>query len=148
MRGAQARCYVRRMRVKRSDLDTALDVGFAVVGVGLTAVATMVPEGLLGTAVTVPPGSLAVLPLLIGGPLVLRRRAPLLMWVICGWVYALQALATHQPPGVPSWSFVLCAGSYALAAHASLRRALAGLAVAVPGLTIYTVASHQRRWGW
>ena len=38
---------------------------------------------------------------------------------------------------------MVSAGSYALAAHDTLRRAVAGLAVAVPGLTIYAKASHQ-----
>jgi signal transduction histidine kinase len=147
MCGERARCYRRRMRVKRSYLDVALDVGLTVVGVGLAGVATMVPEGLLGTAVTVPSWPLAMLPLLIGGPLILRRRAPLLMWVIMWLGIALQALATHLPPRGPELVFVLCAGSYALAAHTSLRRAVAGLAVAVPGLTIYTVASHQKALG-
>jgi hypothetical protein len=52
---SRAWCYGRRMRVKRSDLDTALDVGFAVVGVGLTAVATWAPASLIGTTVSGPP---------------------------------------------------------------------------------------------
>jgi signal transduction histidine kinase len=131
----------------RSDLDTALDVGLTAVGVGLAGVATVVPEGLLGTPVIAPSWPLAVLPLLIGGPLILRRRAPLLMWGIVWLGITLQALVTHLPPRGPELVFVLCAGSYALAAYASLRRAVAGLAVAVPGLTIYTVASHQRLLG-
>jgi signal transduction histidine kinase len=135
------------MRVKRSDLDTALDVGLTVVGVGLAGAATVVPEGLAGSPVIAPSWPLALLPLLVGGPLIMRRRAPLLMWVIVWVGIALQALATHLPPSGPELVFVLCAGSYALAAHASLRHAVAGLAVAVPGLTIYTVASHQKFLG-
>jgi len=135
------------MRVTRSGLDTALDVGFAVVGVGLTAVATWTSTSLIGTPLTGPPWLLAVLPLLIGGPLLLRRRAPLLMWVIVWAGISLQALATHQPPEGPELVFVLCAGSYALAAHATVGRAIAGLAVAVPGLTILTMATHQSALG-
>ena len=147
MCAARPWCYVRRMRVKRSDLDTALDVGLTMVGVGLAGAATVVPEGLLGSPVIAPSWPLALLPLLIGGPLIVRRRAPLLMWVIVWVGIALQALATHLPPSGPELVFVLWAGSYALAAHASLRRAVAGLAVAVPGLAIYTVASHQKLLG-
>src|ERR1700732_50662 len=113
---ARARCYVPRMRVKRPVLDTALDGGFAVVGFGLTAVATWTSTSLTGTPLTGPPWLLAVLPLLIGGPLLLRRRAPLLMWVIVWVGISLQALATHLPPSGPELVFVLCAGSYALAA--------------------------------
>ena len=100
---ARARCYVRRMRVKRPVLDTALDAGFAVVGFGLTAVATWTSTSLTGTPLAGPPWLLAVLPLLIGGPLLLRRRAPLLMWVIVWVGISLQALATHLPPRAPSW---------------------------------------------
>jgi signal transduction histidine kinase len=144
---ARARCYVRRMRVKRPVLDTALDAGFAVVGFGLAAVATWTSTSLTGTPLTGPPWLLAVLPLLIGGPLLLRRRAPLLMWVIVWVGISLQALATHLPPSGPELVFVLCAGSYALAAHDTLARAVAGLAVAVPGLTIFTTATHQSALG-
>ena len=144
---ARARCYVRRMRMKRPVLDTALDAGFAVVGVGLTAVATWTSTSLIGTPLTGPPWLLAALPLLIGGPLLLRRRAPLLMWVIVWVGISLQALATRQPPAGPELVFVLCAGSYALATHDTLGRAIAGLAVAVPGLTIFTTATHQSALG-
>ena len=144
---APTRCYVRRMWVKRPVLDTALDAGFAVVGFGLTAVATWTSTSLTGTPLAGPPWLLAVLPLLIGGPLLLRRRAPLLMWIIVWAGISLQALATHLPPKGPELVFVLCAGSYALAAHDTLGRAIAGLAVAVPGLTIFTTATHQSALG-
>src|SRR3984957_20510673 len=107
---APNRCYVRRMRVKRPVLDTALDAGFAVAGFGLTAVATWTSTSLTGTPLTGPRWLLAVLPLLIGGPLLLRRRAPLLMWVIVWAGISLQALATHLPPRRPELVFVLCAG--------------------------------------
>ena len=135
------------MRVKWPEPGTVLDVGFAVVGVGLTAAALWVPGSLIGTAVTGPPLLVAVLPLLVGGPLVLRRRAPLLMWGLVWAGISVQALVTHQPPRGPELAFVVSAGSYALAAHDTLRRAVAGLAVAVPGLLIYATASHQRFLG-
>ena len=147
MCAARSGCYVRRMRVKWPTLDTALDAGFAVAGFGLTAVATWTSTSLIGAPLLGPPWLLAVLPLLIGGPLLLRRRAPLLMWVIMWAGIALQALATHLPPSGPEVVFVLCAGSYALAAHATLGRAIAGLAVALPGLTIFTAATHQSALG-
>ena len=147
MCAVRARCYLRRMRVKWSGLDPALDAGFAVLGFGLTAMSTWTSTGLTGTPLTGPPWLLAVLPLLIGGPLILRRQAPVLMWVMVWVGISLQTLVIHQPPSGPELVFVLCAGSYALAAHASLRRAVAGLAVAVPGLTIYTMAYHQKALG-
>src|SRR5580704_4424477 len=143
----RARCYFRHMRVKRTVLDAILDAGFAVVGFGLTAVATWTSTSLTGRPLAGPPWLLAVLPLLIGGPLLLRRRAPLLMWIIMWVGISLQALATHLPPKGPELVFVLCAGSYALAAHDTLGRAIAGLAVAVPGLTIFTTATHQSALG-
>lgn len=61
------------------DAGAVLDASIAIVGIGLTAVAVWGPPNLIGTAVAGPPWLLAVLPLLLGGPLVLRRRAPLLM---------------------------------------------------------------------
>src|SRR5580704_4423194 len=143
----RARCYFRHMRVKRTVLDAILDAGFAVVGFGLTAVATWTSTSLTGRPLAGPPWLLAVLPLLIGGPLLLRRRAPLLMWIIMWVGISLQALATHLPPKGPELVFVLCAGSYALAAHDTLGRAIAGLAVVVPGLTIFTTATHQSALG-
>ena len=69
------------------------------------------------------------------------------MWVIVWVGISLQALATHLPPKGPEPVFVLCAGSYALAAHDTLGRAIAGLAVAVPGLAIFTTATHQSALG-
>lgn len=132
------------MQVKWPERGTVVDAGFAVVGVALTALATWAPASLIGTTVSGPPLLQAVLPLLIGGPLLLRRRAPLLMWVMVWTGISLQALITHQEPRGPEMAFVLSAGSYALAAHASLRRALAGLAVAVPGMAIYDTASHPK----
>jgi signal transduction histidine kinase len=143
----RARCYVRRMQVKRPVLGTALDAGFAVLGFGLTAISTWSSTSLIGTPLTGPPWLLALLPLLIGGPLLLRRRAPVLMWVMVWVGISLQALATHEPPKGPELVFVLCAASYALAAYATLGWAIAGLAVAVPGLTIFTMASHQNALG-
>ena len=137
------------MRVKRPELGTVLDAGFAVVGVGLSATALWVPGRLIGaTAAGSPPALLlAVLPLLVGGPLLLRRRAPLLMWVLLWAGISVQALITRQPPRGPELAFVVSAGSYALAAHDTLRRAVAGLAVAVPGIAIYATASHQKFLG-
>jgi signal transduction histidine kinase len=132
------------MRVKRPELGTVVDVGFAAAGAGLTALASWAPSSLIGTTVTGPPALRTLLPLLVGAPLLLRRRAPLLMWILVWTGISLQALITRQEPQGPELAFVLAVGGYALGAHASLRRALAGLAVAVPGLTIYTTVSHPK----
>ena len=122
--------------------------GFAVVGVVWAAAATLYPNDEIGIAVTAPGWLLAVLPLLIGGPLFLRRRAPLLMWVLVWLGISVQALTTHQPPRGPELVFGLCAGSYALAAYASLGRAVAGLAVAVPGLMTTRWPATRKRSEW
>jgi signal transduction histidine kinase len=132
------------MQVKRPELGMLVDVGFAVAGAGLTALAAWAPASVIGTTITGPPVLRAVLPLLVGVPLLLRRRAPLLMWTLAWTGISLQALITRQEPPGPELVFVLSAGSYALAAHASLHRALAGLAVAVPGMTFYTVIAHPK----
>jgi len=143
MRTVLARRYVRCMRAMRRatvpDLGTVLDAGIALVGIGLTAVAAW-DRRLVGTAIVGPPWLLAVLPLLIGAPLAVRRRAPLLMWTVVWAGISLQALITRHPAGGPWLMFVLLVGSYSLAAHSSLRRALAGLAVAAPGAAIYILA--------
>jgi signal transduction histidine kinase len=144
MCGGRAWCYGRRMRVKRPERGTVVDAGFAGVGAALTALAVWAPSSVIGTTVTGPLALRAVLPLLVGAPLLLRRRAPLLMWILVWTGISLQGLVTRQEPPGPELAFVLAAGGYALPVHASLRRALAGLAVAVAGLTIYIVASHPK----
>src|ERR1039457_6077537 len=65
--------YVRCMRLTRRaagpDPDAVLDVGLAILGIGLTAVAAWRLRSLNGAGIAGPPWLLAVLPLLIGAPL-------------------------------------------------------------------------------
>jgi len=133
-------------RLASGDLGTIVDAWLGIVAAGLTAAAAWGPRGLIGG--TTIPGPLwlrALLPLLIGAPLLLRRRAPLLMWAAIWAAIALQALlaeggyakALHlafgpDPETPVAFTFVLFAGAYALGAYASLRRAAAGLILAVP----------------
>ena len=114
-------------RVAGTDPDV-VDVGLAIAGVTLTALAAWAPSGLTGTAIAGPSWLLALLPLLMGAPLVLRRRAPLVMWFAIWAVIALQCVITRHPPEGLEW-FVPFAGGYSLGAHANLRRAAVGLAV-------------------
>lgn len=127
------------------DPGAVLDASIAIVGIGLTAVATWGQQGVAWTGTAGPPWLLVVLPLLIGAPLAWRRRAPLLMWTVLWAGISLQALITRNPPQQQGLElvFVLFVGSYSLAAHSSLRRALAGLAVMAPGAAIYILASRQ-----
>jgi len=113
-----------------------VDAGIAIAGAGLTAVAAWDPAGLAGTTIAGPPWLLALLPLLMGAALALRRRAPLLMWIGIWAGIALQNLITRHPPQGPEFLFVLFAGGYSLGAHASLRRGAAGLAVTAPAMAL------------
>jgi hypothetical protein len=100
---------------------------------------------LIGTSIAGPSWLRALLPLLIGAPLLLRRRAPLLMWAAIWAAIALQSPFTLDPqhvlrygraPETPEpFIFVLFVGAYSLGAHASVRRAAAGLLAAVLVLT-------------
>jgi signal transduction histidine kinase len=151
--------YVRYMRLRRRaagpDPGAVLDVGLAIAGAGLTALAAWRLRSQGGTGIAGPPWLLAVLPLLIGAPLALRRRAPLLMWTLLWAGISLQVLITRTAPeGADTirWTkaelaFVLFVASYSLAAHSSLRRALAGLAVMAPGAAIFILASHTSGGG-
>jgi hypothetical protein len=55
--------------------------------------------------------------------------------------------STEMLPGFSGTMVVTGGTSYALAAHDTLGRAIAGLAVAVPGLTIFTTPPTRVRWG-
>ena len=118
------------------------DAGMGILAAGLTAVAVWGPPGLIGTPVTGPAWLRALLPLLMGVPLVLRRRAPLLMWLaIWAALALLSQLAYYHPnralPVVAQlrgveFTFVLFAAAYSLGAHASPRRGAVGLVIAAP----------------
>jgi signal transduction histidine kinase len=137
-------------RATSPDPGAVLDAGLAIAGAALTSVAAWRLRSLTGIVIVGPPWLLAVLPLLIGAPLALRRRAPLLMWTLLWAGISLQVLITRNAPeraDAIRWTeaelaFALFVASYSLAAHSSLRRALAGLA---PGAAIFILASHTSR---
>jgi signal transduction histidine kinase len=124
-----------------------IDVGLAITGAALTAVSAWGPPGLIGTAVVGPSWLLAVLPLLIGAPLVFRRRAPLLMWTVQWSGIALQALVTQHSPAGLELMFALFVGGYSLAVYGDLRRGIAGLAVMAAGGAIYIAGSRAMGGG-
>jgi signal transduction histidine kinase len=125
------------------DPGMANDAAMAIAAAGLTAVGAWGPPRLIGTAIAGPLWLRALLPLLIGAPLVLRRRAPLSVWTAICAAVALQYLLTPdrawglevgvEAPRTP-WALTLAlfAAAYSLGAHASLRRAVAGLAITAP----------------
>jgi len=139
-RGMQA---VRRFAV--DDPGMIVDAGLGIIAAGLTAVAAWGPDDLIGTSIAGPSWLRALLPLLIGAPLLLRRRAPLLMWAAIWAAIALQSPFTLDPlhvlrygraPETPEpFIFALFVGAYSLGAHASLRRAAAGLLAAAMVVT-------------
>jgi signal transduction histidine kinase len=115
-----------------------LDAGLAVAGAGLTALAAWGPTSLTGSRVAGPPWLLALLPLLMGAPLALRRRAPVLMMLAISAGMTLQCLITRHPPQVLEL-FVLFAGGYLLGAHASLHRSAAGMLISA----VVILSAHQ-----
>ena len=128
--------------MKASGRAQALDLILAVIGVVLTAVAVW-SANVISTPFAGPAWLKVVWPLLIGAPLALRRRAPLLGWTIIWAGISLQALITGNSPEGLELIFVLGVGSYSVAAYSTLRRALAGLAVTAVGCLIYGQANHD-----
>ena len=151
MRAGPGQRYVRSVRwtwrAAGANLGAFADAGFAIAGIGVTAVAEWGPKAQIGTLVvrTLVVGPLwlrAVLPLLIGAPLFWRRRAPLLMWTALWAAITLQAVVTPHAAAGLQVMFVLFVGSYSLAAHSSLRRAVSGLAIMAPGAVIWVLTSR------
>lgn len=124
-----------------------VDVSVAIAGLTLTALAGFAPAGVIGAQVEGPLWLRVLLPVLLGAPLMLRRRAPLLMWIAIWAVIAVQYAITRHPPQGLEW-FVPFAAAYSLGAHASRRWAGAGLAVPIvmlliarPGLSLIPVVA-------
>jgi signal transduction histidine kinase len=128
-----ARRYVKCVHAFRrfaaGDPGMITDAGLGIAAAGLIAVAEWGPPGLAGSAMAGPPWLLALVPLLMGAAMALRRRAPLLMWTAIWAGITLQDLVTRHSPQDTAFLVVLFAGGYSLGAHASLRRAVAGLAI-------------------
>ena len=127
-------------RLAGSDPGTLLDTGTALGAATLTAVAAWSPAGGVLGAIDGPAWLRILLPLLLGAPLVLRRRAPLVMWPALWAGITVQDLVTRHPPQGPYFLSVLFAGAYALGTHADLRRAAAGLAFTVPAIALISLA--------
>jgi signal transduction histidine kinase len=128
------------------------DAGLAIAAAGLTALIAWGPPHLSGTPITGPWWLRAMLPLIMSAPLLLRRRAPLLMWAAI-WAGLALALSLNRPlnpdfgpyPPTPEpFTFVLLVAAYSLGAHASPRRAAAGMVVAVP---VVAAISHNGELG-
>jgi signal transduction histidine kinase len=121
------------------------DAGLGIAAAGLIAVAASGSPRLIGsTAIAGPSWLLVLLPLLMGGPLVLRRRAPLLMWLaIWAGIALLFLFASNSLRGL-AFMFLLFAAAYSLGAHASPRRAVAGMVITAP---LVAVIGHRGELG-
>ena len=90
-------------RVAGSNPGIIVDAGIGIAGAALVAIAAWGSPRLIGsTAIVGPEWLRALLPLLVGAALVLRRRAPLLMWLAI-WVglallYLLADNSMRRPP--------------------------------------------------
>src|SRR5262249_39292769 len=80
-------------------------------------------------------------------PLAWRRRAPLLTWTALWAAITLQALLTLKAPAGLELMFPLFVGGYSVAAQSRPRRALAGLAIMIPGAVAYILTSRGIRPG-
>ena len=130
-------------RLADRDPGMIVDAGMGIAGAGLIAIATWGSPRLIGSeAIAGPSWLLLPLPLLVGAPLVLRRRAPLLTW-LAAWagIALLFLLAANSLRGV-AFMFVLFTAAYSLGAHASLRHAVAGLVLAAPVLALISHAGE------
>jgi signal transduction histidine kinase len=136
------RGYVRFMQVARRlagvDLDLVVDIGAAIAGAGLTAIEVSQTGRPGGPIAGAPLWLMALLPVLMGAPLALRRRAPMVMWIAIWAAIALQYGVTgHAPQGLEL--FVPFAASYSLGAQASLRRSAVGVGV----VAVFVLAARQ-----
>ncbi len=130
-------------RLAGGDPGVIVDAGLGIAGAGLIAVATWGSPRWIGSeAIAGPSWLLALLPLLLGGSLVLRRRAPLAMWLAIWAGVALLCLLAHNSLRGLAFTFVLLAAAYSLGAHASFRRAVAGLLLTVPVVVVLGYAGE------
>jgi signal transduction histidine kinase len=128
-------------RLARNDPGLIADAGLGIGAAGLIAIAAWGSPRLIGSEpIAGPSWLLALLPLLLGVPLALRRRAPLPMWLATWAALALlYLLAANSLRGL-AFMFVLFAAAYSLGAYATVRHAVAGLLITAP---VVAVISHR-----
>src|SRR5258708_19674426 len=105
-------------RFAGGDRGIIIDAGLGIAGAGLIAFAAWGSPRLIGSeAIAGPWWVRALLPLLLGGPLVLRRRAPLLMWLAIWAAIALLFLLAGNSGRGLAFTFLVFAPPYSLAPH-------------------------------
>jgi signal transduction histidine kinase len=123
------------------------DVGAALVGVALTAVACWVPGGPVADKVAGPGWLLVVYTFLLGVPLAWRRQSPLFAVSLVMAGVALQAVVSGD--SVEGLHNMYCLGLsvYSVAAHSTRVRSLVGLGVTTAAWTAYVVENQDIRSG-
>jgi signal transduction histidine kinase len=131
---AQARTGIANARTGIANARTGIaDAGIGIAGATLIAIAAWGAPRLIGSeAIAGPSWLLALLPLLTGTALTLRRRAPVAMWLAIWAGIALLCLLAHNSLRGLAFTFVLLAAAYSLGAHTSFRRAAGGLLLTLP----------------
>ena len=114
---------MRLLRARPSLVDGALAVGL-----GVLAQVEVWSGRVAGPRVAV-----AALFLLVGFPLIVRRRAPLVPVVLLNTAIAVQSVATSDAAEGAPLLLPALASAYAVAAYGTRRVALAGLLVAMAG---------------
>src|SRR5207244_3451387 len=90
---------------------------------------------------------IAPLFLLVGPPLLVRRRFPLVPVAAADAAVVVQALATGNAPEGAGLLLPLVVALYSVAAYGSRRQALFGLALAVVGAVVHDLNDPQVRTG-
>jgi signal transduction histidine kinase len=138
---ATVECMQAVRRLAGGDPGMIADAGLGIAAAGLLAIAAWGSPRLIGSeAIAGPTWLRALLPLLLGVALMLRRRAPLLMWLAIWAGIALLSLLAYNSLRGLAFTFVLFAAAYSLGAHASFRHAVAGLVLIAP---LAAMISHR-----
>ena len=127
--GGRQSLTVATMRLIRAG--PSLVDGVLAAGLGVLAQAMVWSGRVAGPRVAV-----AALFLLVGFPLIVRRRAPLVPVVLLMTAIAVQSVATSDAAEGAPLLLPALASAYAVAAYGSRRVALAGLLVAMAGLGV------------
>jgi signal transduction histidine kinase len=124
-----------------------LDVGVAVLGIAMTAVACWVSPNPIGNPVAGPAWLPAVFPVLFAAPLAWRRSAPLAALTVSLAALAGQSLLTGDSPEGLEVILVVGVAVYSVAAHAARRTAVVGLVAALSAFAVYALTNHDIRSG-
>ncbi len=135
------------MRWSRATRAKVLDALVFVVGLALAVSASWFRSNTVGTPVTGPLWLRVAFPLLLAGPLLWRRRAPLAAYAVTVSTLVVQGLVTVDSP--EGLQIIYCVGvtTFSVGAHPDRRRAWAGLGVGLAAFVVYAGTNHDIRSG-